>query len=359
MAGVFEQHDRDQFETYALSFDPSDGSPMRARLEAAFEHFVPVHGLTDKAVAALMRDANIDIAVDLKGFTKNARPGIFALRPAPLQVSYLGFPGTMGASYIDYLIADRVVVPEHEQKHYSEKLAYLPNCYQCNDTQRLIAERAPTRTEAGLPEDGFVFCSFNNNYKVTSGMFDVWMRLLREIEGSVLWILESNATAAQNLRKEAEQRGIPAHRLVFAPKVQHADHLARHRLADLFLDTTPCGAHTTASDALWAGLPMLTCLGTSFAGRVGASVLNAVGLHELVTRSLADYEHRALDLARDPRALAALKAKLVRNRDTHPLFDTVRSTRQLETAYREMWNRHRAGEPPASFSVDAQEVVQQ
>ena len=218
MAGVFEQHDKGRFEVSAVSFDPSDGSPMRARLEAAFEHFIPVNTLHDKAVAALMRDANIDIAVDLKGFTKNARPGIFALRPAPLQVSYLGFPGTMGASYIDYLIADKIVVPEHEQEHYSEKLVYLPDCYQCNDTKRTIAAETPTRADAGLPDSGFVFCSFNNNYKLTPELFDVWMRLLHQIEGSVLWILDSNESAAQNLRVEAEHRGISRERLVFAPK---------------------------------------------------------------------------------------------------------------------------------------------
>jgi predicted O-linked N-acetylglucosamine transferase (SPINDLY family) len=357
MAGVFEQHDKNQFEIYALAFDPGDGSPMRERLEAAFDHFVPVQGLTDKEVAALMRDASIDIAVDLKGFTKNARPRILALRPAPLQVSYLGFPGTMGASYIDYLIADKFVVPAHEQEHYSEKLAYLPDCYQCNDRQRHIAGRTPTRTETGLPEDGFVFCSFNNNYKLTSDMFGVWMQLLHEVEGSVLWILDSGTIAAQNLRKEAARRGISADRLVFAPRVPHADHLARHRIADLFLDTTPCGAHTTASDALWAGLPMLTCMGDSFAGRVGASLLNALGLNELVTRSLPEYERRALELARNPAALTDLKRKLARNRDSHPLFDTVRSTRHLEAAYLEMWKRHKAGERPASFSVDANEMV--
>jgi predicted O-linked N-acetylglucosamine transferase (SPINDLY family) len=357
MAGVFEQHDKDRFEIYALSFDPSDGSPVRARLEAAFEHFVPVQALTDKAIATLMRDANIDIAVDLKGFTKDARPGIFALRPAPLQVSYLGFPGTMGTSYIDYLIADKIVVPEHEQEYYSEKLAYLPDCYQCNDTRRHVAETGPTRADVGLPDDGFVFCSFNNNYKLTPEMFDLWMRLLREIEGSVLWILDSNASARLNLRREAEQRGVSRDRVVFAPKMKHADHLARHRLADLFLDTVPCGAHTTASDALWAGLPMLTCMGDSFAGRVGASLLNAIGLSELVTRSLPEYERRALELARDPRTLAHLKSKLARNRDTYPLFDTAHSTRHLEAAYLNMWERHRAGKAPASFSVDATEMV--
>ena len=359
IAGLFEEHDKSRFEISAIAFDSTDGSAMRARLEAAFEHFIAVDALHDKAVAALMRDANIDIAVDLKGFTKNARPGIFALRPAPLQVSYLGFPGTMGASYIDYLIADQTVVPEHEQKDYFEKLVYLPDCYQCNDTKRIIAAKTPTRTEVGLPENGFVFCSFNNNYKLTPEMFDVWMRLLHQTEGSVLWILDSNATATQNLRIEAERRGISRDRLVFAPKMQHADHLARHRLADLFLDTVPCGAHTTASDALWAGLPMLTCMGDSFAGRVGASLLNAIGMKELVTRSLPEYERRALDLARDPHAIVRLKAMLEANRGRCSLFDTARFTRHLETAYLRMWDRHTAGQKPASFSVNATESERQ
>jgi len=265
----------------------------------------------------------------------------------------------MGASYIDYLIADKIVVPEHDQEHYSEKLIYLPDCYQCNDTKRSIAAGTPTRADAGLPDSGFVFCSFNNNYKLTPELFDVWMRLLHQIEGSVLWILDSNASAAQNLRVEAEHRGIARERLVFAPKVQHAEHLARHRLADLFLDTVPCGAHTTASDALWTGLPMLTCMGDSFAGRVGASLLNAVGLKDLVTQSLPEYERRALALARDPRALPRLKAELEKNRDTSPLFDTARFTRHLEAAYLKMWDHHAAGQQPASFSVDATEPERQ
>lgn len=259
----------------------------------------------------------------------------------------------MGAGYIDYLIADKVLVPEGEQIHYSEKLVYLPDCYQCNDTKRHIGGRTPSRVDAGLPPRGFVFCSFNNNYKITPEVFDVWMRLLHQTEGSVLWILESNACAAQNLRLEAERRGVSRERLVFAPKVQHADHLARHRLADLFLDTLPCGAHTTASDALWTGLPVLTCVGDSFAGRVGASLLNAIGLLELVTQSLPEYESRALRLAHDPIALKRVKATLERNRDTYPLFDTGRFTRHLDAAYFKMWERHRVGEPPASFSVES------
>ena len=242
----------------------------------------------------------------------------------------------MGAPYIDYLIADRTIIPEDAQRHYSEKIVYLPDCYQPNDRRRQIAATTPPRAAHGLPDSGFVFCSFNNNYKVTPDIFDIWMRLLQSVPGSVLWQLEVNAGAAGNLRKEAARRGVAAERLVFAPRMDLPDHLARHRHADLFLDTLPCNAHTTASDALWAGLPVLSCAGETFAGRVAASLLNAAGLPELVTTSLAEYEALALNLAREPAALAALKEKLARNRDTCALFDTERYTRNLEAAYETM-----------------------
>jgi predicted O-linked N-acetylglucosamine transferase (SPINDLY family) len=252
---------------------------------------------------------------------------------------------------MDYILADRHVIPEDQQQYYTEKVVYLPDTYQANDSTRPIAEQTPSRTEVGLPETGFVFCSFNANYKTTPHMFDIWMRLLGQVEGSVLWLLESNAAAAVNLRREAEMRGVAPERLVFAPHIDNADHLARHRLADLFLDTLPFNAHTTASDALWAGLPVVTCLGTTFAGRVAASLLNAVGLPELVTHSLEDYEALALKLAQDGNALAALKSKLAHNRQTHPLFDTDRMRRHVEAAYETMWQRHQRGEPPAGFNV--------
>jgi predicted O-linked N-acetylglucosamine transferase (SPINDLY family) len=352
MAGVFEQHRKDRFELYAISFGKGDGSEMRARLEQGFEHFIDVRQMSDKDVAALLRDKNVDIAVDLKGFTREARTGIFALRPAPIQVNYLGYPGTMGAGYFDYLIADRIVVPEVHQPHYSEKLVYLPDTYQCNDSKRAGAA-ASGRVDVGLPVQGFVFCSFNHNHKITPEVFDVWMRMLHQVKSSVLWLLRSHPSAAANLQREAESRGISGERLIFAPQVPQAEHLARLPLADLVLDTLPYGAHTTASDALWAGVPVLTCTGETFPGRVGTSLLNAIGLPELVTDSLAEYERRALSLARDPFALAQVRAKLVRNRDTHPLFDTARFTRHLEAAYTRMVERYRSGEPPAAFAVEA------
>jgi predicted O-linked N-acetylglucosamine transferase (SPINDLY family) len=351
MAGVFEQHDREQFEVHAISYGKDDQSEMRARLKNAFEHFVDVRFKSDRDIAELLAGREIEIVVDLKGLSGGCRPGILAFRPCPIQVNYLGYPGTMGAGYIDYIVADRIVIPEEHAVGYNESLVYLPDTYQCNDRKRQIATMAPTRSEAGLPDHGFVFCSFNKNFKIAPETFDCWMRLLETMQDSVLWLYHSNASAARNLRREAEKRGVAQERLIFAESLSNADHLARHRLADLFLDTLPYGAHTTASDALWAGLPVLTCLGRSFAGRVGASLLHAVGLLEMVTGSLEEYEARALSLARDPAALAAVKAKLARNRETYPLFDTARFTRHLEAAYTTMIERHREGRSPVSFSV--------
>jgi protein O-GlcNAc transferase len=285
------------------------------------------------------------------GFTDGCRPGILARRPAPVQVNFLGYPGTMGAPHLDYIIADPILIPEEERHFYSEQIVYLPDTYQANDSRRPVAAAIPTRADSGLPGYGFVFCCFNNNHKITPDVFDVWMRLLRKIEGSVLWLLEDHETVACNLKREAETRGISSGRLIFAPRVSPADHLARQRLADLFLDTLPYGAHTTASDALWVGLPVLSCRGTTFAGRVAASLLKAVGLPELVTHSMIDYEALAVTLARTPSALADVKAKLLRNREIHPLFDTARFTRHLERAFSTMVERQRRGERPASFAV--------
>ena len=309
MAELFERHDRTRFETVAISFGPDDGSEIRARLQAAFEHFVDVGQKSDREIADLMRNIEVDIAVDLKGFTENARPGIFALRPAPVAASYMGFVATMGVNFMDYIIADRTLIPDDQKRHYSEQVVYLPDSYWVNDSKKEISDRTPTRVEAGLPERGFVFCCFNNNYKITPKFFDLWMRLLRQVEGSVLWLFESNPAVARNLRREAQARGIAPERLVFAPRLPLADHLARHRLADLFLDTLPCNAHTTATDALWVGLPVLTCIGTTYAGRVCASLLNAIGLPEMITDTLAAYEALALKLAREETALATVKAQ--------------------------------------------------
>jgi predicted O-linked N-acetylglucosamine transferase (SPINDLY family) len=352
-AGLFESHDKARFETIAISFGPDDGSEMRRRLIRAFDRFVDVRDGSDQAVAAMLREMEIDIAVDLKGFTQDARPGILAHRPSPVQVNYLGHPGTMGARYIDYLIADRTIVPEGQERCYSEKIVCLPRSYQANDRKRRIAGRTPSRTDEGLPESGFVFCSFNGSFKITPDVFDIWMRLLKADEGSVLWLLDDNPAALRNLKREAEARGVPAQRLVFAPRRPLEEHLARHRLADLFLDTLPCNAHTTASDALWAGLPLLTCTGQTFAGRVAASLLHAVGLPELVTESLPAYEALAMQLSRDRSTLASLKERLAAGRDTAPLFDTQHFTRHLESAYVAMWERAQRGMPPEHFSVAA------
>jgi predicted O-linked N-acetylglucosamine transferase (SPINDLY family) len=277
------------------------------------------------------------------GFTKNNRLGVLARRPAPIQVNYLGYPGTMGADCIDYIIADSTVIPDDQCAHYAEQVVRLPQTYLINDDRRIISERMPTRRECGLPDTGFVFCCFNNIYKIMPDVFEIWMRLLSATPGSVLWLIEANAAASANLRRHADERGVSSQQLIFAPKVAVADHLARHRLADLFLDTLPYNAHTTASDALWAGLPVLTCLGTTFVGRVAASVLKAIGLDELVTHTPAQYEALALRLAADPVYLAAIKNKLARNRSDCMLFDTVRMTRQFEAAYTMMWQRYQNG----------------
>jgi protein O-GlcNAc transferase len=352
-AELFERHDRSRFEIIGVSFGVDDQSETRKRLVAAFDQFHDVGRTRDEAVAKQIRDLQVDIAVDLKGYTQDMRCGIFANRPAPIQVSYLGFPGTMGAEFIDYIIADQTVAPFEHQAFYTEKLVHLPDCYQVNDSQRKIAKLRPTRQQAGLADRGFVFCCFNNNWKITPEVFSVWMRLLHAVEGSVLWLLGDNHRAEQNLRQEASARGIDPARLVFASRLPLADHLARQQLADLFLDTLPYGAHTTASDALWAGLPVLTRLGGSFSGRVAASLLNAIGLPELVTHSIEDYEALALRLAKDPSLLRQYRQRLAENRLTHPLFDTKRFRRHIEAAYLQMWEIWLKGEQPRSFAVKA------
>jgi len=354
LAGVLERHDRARFQTVGVSLAPDDGSPMRRRLEGAFEGFIDATKLDDRAVADRLRALEVDILVDISGFTQGVRTGILAHRPAPVQVNYLGFPGTMGAPYVDYILADATVVPPEEKRHFTEQVVHLPDAYQANDAARAIAAAAPTRTAAGLPAQGFVYCCFNKNYKIMPEIFDVWMRLLRRVDGSVLWLLEANATASDNLRREAGRRGVDPARLVFAPRVRPDEHLARHALAGLFLDTLPYNAHTTASDALWAGLPIVTCTGTAFPGRVATSLLRAAGLPELVTTDLASYEALALRLAAEPGVLAGIRAKLAANRATCALFDTDRMRRQLESAYATMHARHQRGEPPLGFAVTAE-----
>lgn len=351
LAGLFEQHDRTRFELFAFSFGPQVVDAMRRRVEAAFEHFLDVSAKTDDGIAQLARELGIDIAVDLKGLSGYARSGIFARRAAPVQVNYMGYPGTMGAPYMDYLMADRVVVPERELPHYAECVVWLPHTYWANDWKRPIALRTPTRAEAGLPERAFVFCCFNNPAKITPDVFAVWMRLLAAVEGSVLWLLDHNAAATRNLRAEAQVRGIAPARLVFAPQLEPSEHLARHRVADLVLDTFNYNAHTTAADALWAGLPVLTCPGQTFASRVGASLLHALGLPELIASSRTEYETLALAFATDRERLGAIRKKLARNIPTHPLFDTALFARHIEAAYRAMHERCLQGLPPQRFAV--------
>jgi predicted O-linked N-acetylglucosamine transferase (SPINDLY family) len=350
-AGLFERHDQSKFESIAISFGPDTGSALRPRLMTAFEQFIDVRSKSEEKVALLLRESEVDIAVDLMGFTTGSRTGIFARRPAPIQINYLGYPGTMGAEYIDYIIADEHVIPRNQQMHYSEKVVYLPECYQVNDSKRVIAQHMPTRTGVGLPDQGFVFCCFNNSYKLTPQIFDVWMRLLKAMEGSVLWLVRSSATTVRNLRREARARGVTPDRLIFAARIKPPDYLARYRLADLFLDTLPFNAGATASDALWAGLPVVTCAGQPFAARMAGSLLRAIGLPELVTDTLDEYEALALKLAADPAWLGEIKEKLARNRLTMPLFDTDRFRRHIESAYRTMWETYQRGEAPRSFTV--------
>jgi protein O-GlcNAc transferase len=351
-AGMFERHDRTRFETVAISFKSDTHNQTRERLSAAFERFIDAERMGDREIARLVRELEIDIAVDLNGFTEGSRPNVFAQRPAPVQINYLGFAGTLGQPFWDYIVADPFVIPRDCRAHYAEKVVYLPDTFMATDAGRDIPARTPSRAEAGLPDSGLVFCCFNNSFKITPGVFDVWMRLLKEVEGSVLWLSAVNAGAVERLRREAQARGVNADRLVFAPRLpRNEDHLARHRLADLFLDTIYYNAHTTASDALWAGVPVLTCAGSTFASRVAGSLLHSVGLPELVTGSLEDYEALALALARDPARLASLRQKLAHNRERYPLFDTGRFTRHVEAAYTTMWERHQRGEPPEAFAV--------
>ena len=354
MAELFELHDRSKFELFAISFGPEDSSPMRQRLVRAFDRFIDVRHLSHLEAAQQIRDLEIDIAVDLKGHTKDSRPQILAHRPTPIQVNYLGYPGTMGADCIDYILVDPFIVPLDQHPHFTEKLVHLPECYQVNDRRRTIADRIPSREDCGLPPQGFVFCSFNNSYKITPIVFDIWMRLLAAVPGSVLWLLGNNSSMEGNLRREARARGINPESLIFAPRLTLPEHLARHRLADLFLDNYPCNAHTTTSDALWAGLPVLTCAGRSFASRVAGSLLHAIGLPELVTDTLEEYEALALKLATEPERLHQIKQKLQHNRLNTPLFDCDRFRRHIEAAYTQMWSRWQSGEEPKAFAVKAE-----
>ena len=351
MAGVYDRHTKEKFELVALDAGVSDQSPMRARLETAFDQWIDIRSMSDQEAAGVIAAAGIDILVNLNGYFGDTRMGVFAQRPAPIQVNYLGFPATLGAPYMDYIIADKIVIPESEQSFYDEQVVYLPGCYQANDDQGREMARTPSRGEAGLPDQGFVFCNFNSSYKLTPETFDSWMRILKQVDGSVLWLLESPDPYAENLRKEAEARGVAGDRLVFTPVLPTDLHLARLKLADLVLDGLPYNAHTTGSDALWAGVPLITRTGTAFAGRVATSLLEAAGLPELVTKGATDFESLAVKLAKDPAALEKLRARLAKARQSSPLFDTAAFTRNLETAYETMWQGWLAGEKAKGFTV--------
>jgi protein O-GlcNAc transferase len=356
-ARLFELHDRSQFKTVAIALNSDDGSPMRGRLVKAFDRFEDVTRMTDREVASLLRDdLKVDIAVDLMGHTQNNRIGIFAHRGAPIQVSYMGLPGTTGANFLDYIIADRVVLPFDQQQFFTERIVHLPDTYWVTDSTMPAPPSAPPRSELGLPEEAFAFCSFNQSFKITVTFFEAWMRLLERVDGAVLWLLQPNQVAMANLRARAEASGVNPNRLIFSPRTNIAEHLARHRAADLFLDTLPYNAHTTASDALWMGVPVVTCRGRAFAGRVAASQLTAVGLSELVTTSLDQYEALALELATDRERLQAIRRKLNVNRLIYPLFDTDRFRRHLEAAYRTMRDIWHRGESPCGFSVETIEA---
>ncbi len=337
-AGLFEHHDRARFEVTGFDNSPEDGSPMRQRVIAAFDKFVPIQTLSDRNAAHLIAGEEIDILINLNGYFGALRMGVFAHRPALLQVNYLGFPGSLGADYIDYILADAEVIPRGEEQFYSEKVVRLPGSYQINDDRR-PRPAASTRAAHGLKETDFVFCHFNYSYKITPELFALWLRLLKSVQSSVLWLLESNALFAANLRGEIARAGVDPARLVFAPPMEISAHLSRLALGDLFLDSLPYNAHTTASDALWAGLPLITCRGEAFAGRVAASLLHAVGLPELITHSLEEYESLALKLAKDGALLQSYRDRLTRDPARLPLFDTVRTTRQIEKAYEGMMAR--------------------
>ena len=333
IAEIFELHNKARFDVIAFHFGPSTGDQMQRRIQAAVDSFYDVSHQSDYEIAQLSRELGVEIAIDLKGFTQNQRAGIFANRAAPVQVNFLGYPGTMGAEYIDYIIADSELIPEESRQYYTEDIIYLTGSYQPNDRQRPISADVPTRSQLGLPEAGFVYCCFNNNFKINPDVFDAWVEILNNVPGSVIWLLEDNPGATRNLRREADARGLALDRIFFAQRAPLADHLARHRLADLFLDTWPYNAHTTASDALWAGLPILTWRGESFAARVGASLLRAVDLPELIMETRENYVRKAIELGRNPALIIALKERLRLGRMTASLFDSRAYTRNLEAAF--------------------------
>jgi predicted O-linked N-acetylglucosamine transferase (SPINDLY family) len=349
---VFSLHNREKFEIYIYSYDLDKKDEIKTNLIKSVDVFDDVSLMSDKDIALLARQDQIDIAVDLKGYTRNNRSGILAYRAAPIQVNYLGYPGTMGTDFIDYLIADSTIIPKEYRDYYSEKIIYMPHSYQPTNNSRLISPKVVTKSDMGLPEDSFIFCCFNNSYKITSIEFDIWMRLLKKVDGSVLWLLQTNEWAEINLKKEAEKREVNPDRIIFAKKIAQSEHLARQKLADLFLDTFNVNAHTTASDALWGGLPVLTMIGKGFPARVAASLLNALGLPELITDNEKDYEYLALELASNPEKLTKIKNKLIMNRMSKPLFNTEIYTKHLENGYQQVYQNYIEGNKPKTININ-------
>jgi len=350
---LLEIHNRNKFEIHAFSCGRDTQDKMNLRIKAAVDHFHDVHMKSDQDIALLARSLEIDIAIDLGGFTQGSRIGVFAMSAAPIQTCYLGYAGTMGTDYMDYLICDRVVIPEDKQNYYLENLVYMPNSYMVNDSQIKPSDKKFSKSNLNLPAKGFVFCCFNNAYKITPETFIGWMRILKAVSGSVLWLPKSNKTAIHNLKHEAVKYGVDESRLIFASRLElKEDHLKRIQSADLFLDTLPFNAHTTASDALRVGLPVLTCIGESFTSRVAASLLNAVNLPELITTSQEEYEALAIELATNPGKLKNIKDKLNSNLPTAPLFNTPLFTKHIESAYKTMYERYHKGFEPNTIYVE-------
>ena len=351
IAKVLEQHNRDKFEVFGYCLNGNSQTELRQRLINSFDYFADLNGLSDKDAALMARQDRLDIAIDLTGYTNGNRSGIFAYRAAPIQINYLGFPGTSGADYIDYIIADNYLIPDGSRHFYTEKPIYLPHTYMPTDNTRKFSKKPIDRGSLGLPEDAFIICCFNNNYKITSSEFDIWMRVLNKVENSILWLRSSNYWSEENIKKEAEKRKIDPDRIVFADRVPMDEHLTRQRFADLFVDTFNFNAHTTATEALWAGLPVVTKPGHGFAARVAGSLLNAVGLSELITDSESEYEALILNLATDKEKLSNIKKKLAANRLSEPLFDTEKYTIHLEDGYQKACRRHFLGKDPDTIIV--------
>jgi predicted O-linked N-acetylglucosamine transferase (SPINDLY family) len=356
-AGLFKRHDRGKFKIIAYSWGEDDGSDFRRNIERDVDQFVDIRNLSDEAAARRIYEDEVDILIDLMGWMHGHRMGILLQRPAPVQVNYLGYPGTTGAPFIDYLLSDRIVTPTEHHDYYTEKVITLPNCYQATDCNPAIGSEAITRSSMGLPQNRIVFCAFSTDYKIEARVFDCWMDILRQVPGSVLWLIVRSRLTRHNLRRQAQKGGVDHQRLVFTQPLSKAEHLARIKLADIALDTFTVNGHTTTSDTLWAGVPVVTLMGTHFASRVASSILTAIGLNELVTHRVTDYKALAVKLALNPNRLAAVKAKLEINRAGMPLYDTDRFVRSLEQAYRRMWDRYISGQKAASFIIEEHESL--